>query len=228
MSAGAIRLSIAALALFIITLHFPALGQDTQQERSLHFARLSSADKSPGAARAIKPEIQKLAKGAFLVANKRIQDRIFGRSVILLIVHDQNGSMGLIINKQTEIRLAELFPDVKGLAKTSDSLYLGGPVSLSSVFLLVRAGKKPDESTHLIADIYISQNKDLLERMAKGARKTRENFRIYSGYAGWGAGQLEAETLRGDWEVVPAKPDMIFDKDPSGIWDRLMPQKYDI
>ena len=227
MTAAANRLLKAALALFLIIIFVPAFGQDIKPDHALRIARSSSSDKSQGPIRNIKPEHQKLAKGRFLVADSRVQGQIFGQSVILLISHDQNGSMGLIINRQTDSGISDLLPDVKGLAQSPDALYLGGPVSLNRFFLLVRSGVKPEESENIIADIYISQSKALLGRMAD-EKRPGEKFRLYAGYAGWGAGQLEAEVIRGDWMVVPADPEIIFDKDPAGIWDRLMPQKIDI
>jgi putative transcriptional regulator len=227
MTAAEIRFLIAALALFIGSLYLPALGQDTQTDRALYFARLSAVDKSDGAVRAAKPEVQKLIKGKFLVATDRLQDRIFGGSVILLLAHNQNGSMGLIINKPTDVKIAALFPDIKGLAKASDALHLGGPVLLNSFFMLVRISKKPDESEHIFANIYISQSQALLKRMADH-RKRGENFRFYAGYAGWGAGQLETEVIRGDWLVMPADVEMIFDKDPDRLYEKLMPRKISI
>jgi putative transcriptional regulator len=227
MTVAAIRFLIAALALFILTLYCPALGQDIQSARSPYFAGLSSTDKSHGAVRAIHPEVQKLVKGKFLVATDRLQDRVFGHSVVLLIAHNQNGSMGLIINKPTDVRIADLLPDIKGLAKAPDTLHLGGPVLLNSFILLVGMGNKPDESEHIFANIYISQSQALLKRIVDH-RKRGENFRFYAGHAGWGAGQLEAEVIRGDWHVMPADPNIVFDKDPAGIWNRLMPQKISI
>jgi putative transcriptional regulator len=205
----------------------PAPGQDSNPDRALYAARSSSTDRSSGAVRDIKPEYEKLAKGRFLVSSSRIQDRIFGRSVILLITHDNNGSMGLIINRQTDSKIADLLPDIKVLAKSTDTLYFGGPVSLSNVFLLVRTGSKPGESENVFDDIYISKSTVLLKRMADD-KSAQSQFRIYAGYAGWAAGQLQAEVIRGDWTVMPADPDMLFDKDPAGIWDRLMPQKISI
>jgi putative transcriptional regulator len=227
MTTGAIRSLIAALALFSVILYSPALGQDIQPDRALYFASLSPADKSQGAVRTLQPEVRKLAKGIFLVATDRIQDRLFGRSVILLIAHNQNGSMGLIINKPTDVRIADLLPDIKGLAKAPDTLYLGGPVLLDAFFLLVRMGKKTDKSEHIFANIYLSQSQALLKRIADH-RQRGENFRFFAGHAGWTAGQLESEVIRGDWLVIPADPEIVFDKDPAGIWDRLMPRKISI
>jgi putative transcriptional regulator len=222
-----IRLLKAASVLLVIMLSLPAPAQETKPDQVLLVARSSSTDKSSGAVRDIKPEYEKLAKGRFLVSNSRIQDRIFGRSVILLVTHDQNGSMGLIINRQTDSKVADLLPDIKELAKLPDTLYFGGPVFLGTVFLLVRGGGDPGESEKVFDNIYISQSIALLKRMADD-KGPQTKFRLYAGYAGWAAGQLEAEVIRGDWTVVPADPEMVFDKDPAGIWDRLMPQKISI
>jgi putative transcriptional regulator len=227
MSAGVIRFLKASSVLLLFMFSLPAPAQEAKPDWVLQVARSSSTDKSSGTVRDIKPEYEKLAKGRFLVSNSRIQDRIFGRSVILLITHDQNGSMGLIINRQTDSTVADLLPDIKGLAKSPEALYFGGPVSLSSIFLLVRSGSKPDESENVIGNVYISRSIGLLRRLADD-RRQKEKYRLYAGYAGWASGQLEAEVIRGDWTVVSADSEMVFDKDPAGIWDRLMPQKISI
>jgi putative transcriptional regulator len=222
-----IRFLKMTLVLFIIMLYINAPGQEMKPERTLQYASLSSADKSHGDSGGIKSEVQKLAKGKFLVATSKLRDRMFGRSIILLVAHNQNGSMGLILNKQTDVKIADLLTDIKGLAKAPDRLHLGGPVSLDAFFLLIRMGKKPDESEHIFANIYMTQSQAVLKRIADH-RKRGENFRFFAGYAGWTAGQLEVEVIRGDWLVMPADPEVVFDKDPDGLYDRLMPQKISI
>jgi len=210
-----------------MVLSFPASGLDVDTDQTLRIARLSSADRSRETPGTIRHETQKLAQGRFLVATNRIKDRIFGRSVILLVAHERSGSMGLMINKETESTIADLLPDVRELAGKPDRLYFGGPVSLGEVFLLVRMNEKPEESVKVVGNIYMSKSMALLKRLADG-RKQGDKFRFYAGYAGWGAGQLEAEIIRGDWFVIEANPDIVFEQDPSALWDRLMPKTISI
>jgi putative transcriptional regulator len=219
----AARFLNAILTLCVAVLCAPVFAQGAGTDRDVLLASLSG----PGNSGGVRPEVNKLEKGIFLVAGSRLKGGIFGRSVILLVSHDQNGAMGLIINKPTGVKLADLLADVKEFTGSGDRLYLGGPVALNSFFLLAQSPVKPDEAGHIIGNVYISRSLPLLKRMAE-ERRRGEAFRLYTGYAGWGPGQLEAEVLRGDWLPLSADPALVFDKDPDGIWERLMPQKMDI
>jgi putative transcriptional regulator len=216
-----------SLAMFVIAISMPVTGQESKHDRFIQVARVASSDKTSGFVSDIKPEYEKLAMGKFLIASERIKDPRFSRSVILIIAHNQSGTLGLIINRQTDARIAELLPDIKGFAGSPDLIYVGGPVQIEEAFLLFRTDSKPDDAKNVFDNIHISQSLVLLKRLAD-EKKPEEKFRLYVGYAGWAAGQLEAEVIRGDWVVRPADPEILFDKDPAGVWDRLMPRKIEI
>lgn len=174
-------------------------------------ARLPEGPHSPASA---------LAKGKFLVASRNIMDPFFSESVVLLINYGQNGAMGLIINRPTEMKLSVLFPEVQGLDE-AEPLFFGGPVDRQRMILLVRSGSGPEDALRIFDGIYISASRTVLERMA-GSPASGESFRVYSGYAGWAPGQLEAEIARGDWHVLQADAETVFKKDPSGVWPDLI------
>jgi len=159
-------------------------------------------------------------KGRFLVASRHMKDPRFRESVILVVQHGTGGSMGLIINKPTTIGLSRAFPGIRGLDDGA-FVYFGGPVELKRMFLLVRAPSDPGESVHVFDSVFISTSSALLERLAAG-RVRSGDFRIYAGYAGWAAGQLENEIARGDWHVVAADPSVLFDEPPADVWPRLI------
>jgi len=160
------------------------------------------------------------SKGKFLVATSRITDPRFREAVILLINYDRNGTLGLIINRPTEVKLSTLFPAVKELQKRSDTAFVGGPVGMEQAFMLIRSAVPPEESLHVFRDIYVSTSMSLLKRVAQGG-KGGEKFRLYAGYAGWAAGQLERELSGGDWHILQADPETVFGKDPEKIWQEL-------
>ena len=165
-----------------------------------------------------KPE---LAKGMFLVASRQLRDPNFKETVVLLIDYGQDGAMGLVINRPSEVKLATVFPDIKELKERKDTIYVGGPVSVNQMLLLVGTSQMPEESQEVITDVYISSSWKVLERLMKNAAKD-ERFRIFAGYSGWAPNQLDFERARGDWHVLKADAETVFNKNPSEIWQELI------
>jgi putative transcriptional regulator len=168
-------------------------------------------------------EDKRLSAGKFLVASEKIKDPRFAKTIILLVNYDSRGAVGLIINRPTETKLLHVLPDVKGIQKAPDNLYFGGPVAFDQITMIIQSSTKPEESEKLFDDIYISNSLNLLERIIEH-RKADQRFRFYSGYAGWSPGQLESEIARKDWIILKSDPDILFDKAPEKIWQRLVRQ----
>lgn len=164
-----------------------------------------------------------LSKGKFLVADRRIRDPRFAQTVLLLIDYSSQGAMGLIINRPTKVNLSSAFPKMEGFKERKDTIYLGGPVGIEQIFLLIRSVRTPEESLHVFADVSISSSERVLRAMAKNG-KSGKSFRVYAGYAGWSPQQLDQEVMRGDWHVVQADSRTIFDMRPSEIWPELIRQ----
>jgi putative transcriptional regulator len=165
-----------------------------------------------------------LEAGAFLIATHRITDPRFSQSVILLTRYGARGAMGVIINRPTEHRLAELLPEIEALEGRSDLLFFGGPVSLDAVVMLLQSPEevKLEQTARVFGDVYFSGNPEAFAYII-GRKRTDEAIRGYAGYAGWAPGQLEGEIARGDWTVARANASTIFEKDPSKIWRDLSP-----
>jgi putative transcriptional regulator len=164
---------------------------------------------------------RKPAKGKFLIARRGLPDPNFSKTVVLLIGYDEEGAMGLVVNRPTSMALSSVLPGFDESRDHDGTLFLGGPVARLSVFLLLRADEKPKESTHIFASVYMSASKDTLRDKLQ-RRESKESMRVYAGYAGWGAGQLERELGRGDWYVAAADAVAIFDKDPADVWPDLV------
>lgn len=160
------------------------------------------------------------AAGRFLVATRQ-QQGFFSETVVLLINYGGDGALGLIINRPTKLPLDQALPNVKEIQGSGRSLYLGGPVSLEHLTLLIHSKTPPEKAIHVIDDVYASGSLTVLRALAenqlKGAR-----FRAYAGYAGWAPGQLDAELAHGDWIVVPASTNAVFTKDPAQLWRTLV------
>ena len=165
-----------------------------------------------------KPE---LAKGMFLVASRQLRDPNFKETVVLLIDYGPDGAMGLVINRPSEVRLATVFPDIEALKTRKDTIFVGGPVSVNQMMLLVGTPLVPEASQEVTQDVYLSSSWKVLERLLKNENK-QERFRIFAGYAGWAPNQLDFEKGRGDWHVLKADAETVFDKKPAEIWQELI------
>ncbi len=162
-----------------------------------------------------------LSKGRFLVASRNAKDPRFSETIVLLVEYSARGAMGLIINRPTGVRLSEVVPEMRGLKDRQDTVYDGGPVNRNQLLLLARTGSRPLESLRVFGDVYISSSRLMLQQMIDRAG-AKEKFRLYVGYAGWAAGQLDREVARGDWHVLQADAETIFDKKPSEVWPELI------
>jgi putative transcriptional regulator len=161
--------------------------------------------------------LREVATGKVLIASRGLGDPNFVQTVVLLADHNDQGSMGLVINRRSEIPVSSVFPH---LARTwKAAIFIGGPVAPTAVLALLRTATPPSDSRHITADLHVITTREPLETLVRqGPGLT--HFRLYAGYAGWGAGQLERETVQGAWHVLSADPGIAFDNDPPTLWDR--------
>jgi putative transcriptional regulator len=165
-----------------------------------------------------------LSRGRILLAREGLADPNFAESVILLVQYDTtHGSLGLMLNRRTEIPLSRLFPKIKHVP--ADPVYLGGPVALTAVQALLRLPQKAEQATPILADLYVTGKKELIEK-SMAARLGPSQFRLYLGSAGWAPGQLEREIEQGAWSVFPGRLPIVFDGDPDSLWSRLIQQSH--
>lgn len=207
----------------------------------LPFLTLSPVDtpvsaQSPESVSYLSPQIlrhaekyadDRLSAGKLLVASEKIKDKNFAKTIVLLVRHSDKGAIGLIINRPTATRLHALLPTVRGLQNAPDKLYFGGPVSMSQITMVFQSSSKPEESMNVFDNIYISGSLPLLKQFSEN-RMPGQRFRLYAGYAGWAPGQLESEIARNDWKVLEGDANILFDKSPEEIWQRLSPQNMTI
>jgi len=162
-----------------------------------------------------------LAVGKFLVASHDLGDPSFAETVILLVHYNEDGAVGLVLNRRTDIPLSRVFQDLKEAKGRTDAVYVGGPVELTSVLALLKTSDKPEGATRVFADVCLISNKELLKAtLASGAEPSV--FHAYVGYAGWGKGQLEHELGLGAWHIMPADAATVFHSDPDSVWPRLI------
>ena len=163
-----------------------------------------------------------LGKGVFLIASPQMLDPNFRETVILICEYGhEEGTLGVIVNRPTELRLSDVLPKISVLKGTSYVLFAGGPVQPEGILMLFRMSQAPADMRRVVDGIYLGGDLATLERIIMKPEPT-ETFRAYAGYAGWAPGQLESEVSIGSWATVKADPLSIFDKDPAGLWRDLL------
>ena len=152
----------------------------------------------------------------FLIAMPAMQDPIFGGTVVYVCEHNENGVLGVVINKPTDMTMEVLFDriDLK-LAAGSDTpivnepIMFGGPVQDDRGFVLHTPGARYSSSLTVTDEIAFTTSIDVLEAVAKGDGP--ERLLVSIGYSGWSPGQLEEEIGRNGWLTVGASADILFD-----------------
>lgn len=166
-------------------------------------------------------EDEDLEAGRILVADRKLRDPNFLEAVILLAKYDDEGSVGIIVNRQTDISIARVLSEWKEAKGRKEPVFLGGPVEKAALLGLVRSGVKVEHAEPVLTDVHFVADRDQLQKhLAAGT--TPDKFRIYLGYAGWGPEQLEAEIDAGAWHVMPASAKLVFDPEPDTLWARLI------
>ena len=155
-------------------------------------------------------------KGVFLVASPSMNDPNFRQTVVLVLEHGPEGTLGVILNRTTDVLLSEALPDVRALKGTTHRLFAGGPVQPNIMLLLSRLKDPQPDMRPVFDSVYVGGNPDVLERLLRQAGPAAR-FRAFAGYAGWAPGQLGFEMLQGSWAVLPPE-DNLFEKDPALLW----------
>jgi putative transcriptional regulator len=154
---------------------------------------------------------------SLLLSMPQLLDPNFSRSVVLLCEHAPAGAFGLVVNRPTDVAAASAVRlDPPATAGNGIRLWLGGPVEPQRGWIL--SGEEPEDDARLIAQgVYLSSSPVALRHVLEAAREPRA--RVLAGYAGWGPGQLDTELAESSWLIADVQPDLIFDTDPSAIWE---------
>lgn len=165
--------------------------------------------------------------GRLLVAAPMLDDPNFARTVVLLLDHDEEGSLGLVINRPSHVPVGAVLPPWDGRTTGADVLFTGGPVADDSALALGLLpgpvdGPEPQGFRRVagqfgLVDLDLDPDETL---------RTVEALRIYAGYSGWTPGQLELELEEGSWYVVDGGPDDVFGDDPTTLWERVLRRQH--
>jgi len=192
--------------------------------RSLPAAAILSAMLLAPAADA--PDIASLT-GQLLIASPNIGDPRFAHTVILMVKHDKEGALGIVINRPVgEKSIASLLEapgeDVSDIEGTLP-VFAGGPVQPELGFVVHSAEYRRDDTIDVDGRVAMTASRQILRDI--GHHRGPEQTLFALGYAGWGPGQLDAELARHDWFTAPEEPKLIFDDDRANLWDDAMARR---
>lgn len=158
-----------------------------------------------------------LLGGKLLISNASLFDPNFRRTVILIGHHDDGGAVGVILNRPLEVTVDEAVPPLGVLVSPGDALFEGGPVQPEAAVVVAEFEDPSKAQVIAVGAVgFLPEEADLDEI------GTIVRARVFAGYAGWGAGQLEVELAQEAWLVAPAEPDDVFLEEPERLWERAL------
>jgi putative transcriptional regulator len=159
-------------------------------------------------------------RGRLLVATPVIGDPNFERTVILMIEHSDEGALGVVLNRATDVELPGRLPGWDALAAEPSVVFVGGPVQPDAVICLA-AVNDPDPVEWwqpVVGDVGVVD----LDHEPEDVAGALDRLRVFAGYAGWGPDQLEEELEAGAWFVVDAEPADVLAAEPDGLWQAVL------
>ena len=159
------------------------------------------------------------AKGKILISEPFLNDPNFKRTIILLSDHNDDGTVGFILNKPTQFRVHHLLED---FPEFDAPVYFGGPVQVNSLQFIHRAGKILEDSTEICDGLYWGGSFEILKLLIEAKQVQPSDFRFFIGYSGWEAGQLGEEIKISSWIVTPTNTDNVFSDEPDKLWGEIL------
>jgi putative transcriptional regulator len=159
-------------------------------------------------------------RGKLLISSPALFDPNFRRTIVLIAHHDEEGAMGLVLNRPAdELPVAVAAPQLTSLVDGDEPVHVGGPVSPESLMVLAEFTDPADAAAPVVGDI------GFVPADAEPDELDTRRARVYAGYAGWGAGQLEDELDEGSWIVEEVEADDPFAADPDALWRDVLQRK---
>ncbi len=159
--------------------------------------------------------------GQLLLASPALDDPNFRRTVVLIGVHSEEGAMGVVLNRPSEVTVGEAVPQLEQAVAEREPVYVGGPVQPTSIVFLAEFLDPSPAGLLVLGRIgFPAPDADIDELTDATARA-----RVFAGYAGWGEGQLDAEVDHGDWIAQTALPEDVFTDVPSELWSSVLTRK---
>jgi putative transcriptional regulator len=157
--------------------------------------------------------------GNLIVSSPSLIDPNFRRTVVLMTHHDEDGAMGLVLSRPSEVRLADAVPGLALLSHADDVVYVGGPVQPEVVVALAELDEPDDRIEPVVGSVGFIPGEGEPDELPI------ERIRVFAGYSGWGPGQLEDELAESSWIVIAAEPEDVFAPDPDELWRTVLHRK---
>lgn len=164
-------------------------------------------------------KIDKPHKGSLLVAEPFLGDTNFDRTVVLLTEHNDDGSVGFVVNRALDVQLNDI---AIGFPELMSTVYHGGPVQQDSLFFVHSKGDLIPDSEHIIENLYWGGELDALKELIRCGLIQKDEIRFYLGYSGWGQGQLEGEIEEKSWLTIADHSLNIFDDNAEKMWAKVL------
>jgi putative transcriptional regulator len=162
-------------------------------------------------------------KGSLLVASPTLADPNFSRSVIFLLAHnDDDGTLGVVLNRPSHVPVEEIVPGWGDLAAAPSVLFTGGPVQPSAAICIGRTELSEAAEAAGFAPLVGRLGTVDLHEDPVDVPVALAEVRVFTGYAGWGAGQLAHEISSGSWHVLEGHHYDVLSDDPEGLWSRVL------
>ena len=168
------------------------------------------------------PEPDTFLRGQLLLDSGQLRGSFFQRTVVLICQHNAEGAFGLVLNRATGSNVGDMIvADLPDRLKNFP-LFLGGPVQPSALSFLHSDAFVPD--ANVMPNLNLGHTLDSLVEIGESFSATQK-IRLFAGYAGWSPGQLEDEMRRKAWLTHPASLELVFDTDPTQLWQTILKQK---
>jgi putative transcriptional regulator len=155
------------------------------------------------------------APGVLLIADPFLKDPNFMRTVVFLTEHQEEGSVGFVLNRQYENTLEELIPEIEGHKLP---VYYGGPVQLNTIHFLHSYPNKIEGGIEVMKGIFWGGDFDSVVEIINSGKADSSKIRFFIGYSGWGTGQLQSEMEEKTWLTVKATKDIVFHSKAEEVW----------
>jgi putative transcriptional regulator len=159
--------------------------------------------------------------GQLLLASPALLDPNFRRAVVLIGAHSEEGAMGVVLNRPSQVTVGEAVPQLEPAVDERETVYVGGPVQPSSIVFLAEFLDPSPAGLLVLGRIGFPAPEADIDELAEATARRR----VFAGYAGWGEGQLDEELDQGDWIPHPASPEDVFTDDPEDLWSQVLTRK---